>query len=485
MPEDVAADTPAPLPKRDPRFDYDVLLVGGGQASVPLAPKLAGRGYRVGLAERRHLGGSCVNFGCLPSKAVHASARVAHQARRAADFGVSVDGVRADLPDVLARARAMINLVRTHIGDREEATGVSLLPAHARLAGRADDGEGFRVSLDAGGQVSSVTARVVVLDTGSRTIVPPIPGLVEADPITAKTWPTRDEMPRRLLVLGGGYIGVEMGQFYRRMGAAVTLVESGGQILAREDPEVAAAIQHRVADEGVDFRLSTKLERVEPGGDGLRCHLSDGTSPAVDAIFVAVGRRPNTDDLGLDTLGVATDEKGHVPTDAYGRTDVTGLWAVGDVRGGPAFTPTAHDDHHILLGRLLGERDPGGSASRKGRLVPYAVFTDPELGRVGLTERQARDGGLDFKVVRVSMQRNDRAYAVGEATGFVKLLVARDTGKVLGAAVVGPSAGELVHSFVVLMHLDRPLGDLHDAIFIHPTLSEIVHSAVVASEQSS
>ena len=480
MSEAVAADTPPPLPKGDSRFDLDVLLVGAGQASVPLGPKLCGRGYRVALVEQQHMGGSCVNFGCYPSKAVHASARVAALARRGREFGVDVGHVRPSLPEVLLRARAMVEDAERHITEHFDHNRVRLFAAHARLAGRTDDGEGFRVSLDAGGQVSSVTARVVVLDTGSKTALPDVPGLAEIDPLTAENWPTRDELPPRLLMLGGGYIGMEMAQFYRRMGAEVTLVESGEQVLSREDPEVAGTLQDCLAGEGVNFRLQTKLTRVTRRGDAFVAEFDQGEPLEVDGVFVAVGRPPNTGDLGLQTVGVEPDDKGYVTTDPFGQTCVPGLYAAGDIRGGGAFTHSAHDDHHILLGHLLGRRDPGGSRSRANRLVPYAVFTDPELGRVGLSEKAAKQAGLAFDLVCVPTNRNDRARAVGEASGFVKLLVAPDTGKLLGASVLGPNAGEFVHAYITLMHLDRPLLDLLDMIFIHPTVAEVIHSTVDA-----
>ena len=480
MTEDVAADTPPPLPKNDSRFDFDVLLIGAGQASVPLGPKLCKRGYRVALAEQQHMGGSCVNFGCYPSKAVHASARVASLARRGKEFGVDVGHVRPDLAEVLLRARAMVEDAERHITDHFDHNRVKLFAAHARLAGRTDDGEGFRVSLDSGGQVSGVTARVVVLDTGSKTRLPDVPGLADTDPITAENWPTRDRLPPRLLMLGGGYIGVEMAQFYRRMGAEVTLVESGGQVLSREDPEVAATLQQCLAEEGVRFRLDTKLARVDRRGDAFVAQFEGGEPLEVDGVFVATGRPPNTRDLGLRTVGVEADDKGYVTTDPFGQTPVPGLYATGDIRGGGAFTHSAHDDHHILLGHLLGRRDPGGSESRQDRIVPYAVFTDPELGRVGLSEKAARQAGEEFDVVCVPMSRNDRAHAVGETSGFVKLLVAPDTGRLLGASVLGPNAGEFVHAYITLMHLGRPLLDVLDMIFIHPTVAEIIHSTADA-----
>jgi pyruvate/2-oxoglutarate dehydrogenase complex dihydrolipoamide dehydrogenase (E3) component len=237
--------------RRDARFDFDVLFIGGGQATVPLAPKLCKEGFHVAVAERAHMGGSCVNFGCLPSKAVHASARLAHLARRGADFGIEVGGVRPNLREVLARARALINEAETHITRDFERGGVELLCVHARLAGRTDDGKGFTVLLDDNGTISSVTARRVVLNTGARTAILPIEGLAEADPITAENWPTREVLPSRLAVMGGGYIGVEMGQFYQRMGSRVTLIESGGQILSREDPDVVGCLQTCLAADGM------------------------------------------------------------------------------------------------------------------------------------------------------------------------------------------------------------------------------------------
>ena len=281
-------------------------------------------------------------------------------------------------------------------------------------------------------------------------------------------------------MLGGGYIGMEMAQFYRRMGADVTLVESGEQVLSREDPEVAAALRQCLADEGVRFRLDTKLTGVTRRGDAFVADFERGEPLEVDGVFVATGRPPNTRDLGLQTVGVEADDKGYVTTDPFGQTCVPGLYATGDIRGGGAFTHSAHDDHHILLGHLLGRRDPGGSPSRSDRIVPYAVFTDPELGRVGMTEAAATKAGLAFDVVRASMGKNDRAHALGTTRGFVKLVVERNSGKLLGAAVLGFGGGELVHAFILLMHLGRPLLDLLDAIFIHPTLFEIVHSAVDA-----
>ncbi len=463
-------------------FDYDVFLIGAGQANVPLGPKLAKDGFAVALAEREHMGGSCVNFGCMPSKAIHASARVAHQARNARDFGIDIDpvAVRPDLGDVLARARVFTEKARHHIFKSFESNGVCLLEGHARLAGR--HGEGFRVEIAlSDGGTESVTARRVVLDPGSRTNRIDLPGLDLLSAITSETWIDRDDVPARLLILGGGYIGCEMAQTYRRLGRDVTLVQNADQLLTREDPEIAGWLQRCFEDEGIVVRVGASAQQIERVGDGFRLHLKEGQPVDFDGLFLATGRLPNTDDLGLDTVGVETDKKRAIATDEYGAVDgCPGLYAVGDCRGGPAFTHTAHDDHHILRGRLLDERDPGGSPDRQHRLVPYAVFTDPEIGRVGLSECQAKEKGIDPQIVCVDMRSNDRARTVGESHGMVKLVLDPNDpdGKLLGATVIGTHAGELIHAFVMLMHLEKPLASILDIVFIHPTLFEIVHQAV-------
>ncbi|MEM1011128.1 MAG: FAD-dependent oxidoreductase [Planctomycetota bacterium] len=452
-------------------FDFDVFLVGAGQTNVPLAPKLCGDGHRVGLAEKEHFGGSCVNFGCMPSKAVHASARVAHLARNGQDWGVEVGEVRPVLTDVLARARVWTEKARHHIRKSFETSGVQLYQGHARLADR--HGDGFIVTVGD----ERVTAGRVVLDPGSRTALPDVEGLAEANPITSESWLDRDDVGRRLVMLGGGYIGVEMAQFYQRMGHEVTLVQHSDRILRHEDDDMAGLIVEALEGEGVRFLFGRKTTKVEPDGDGWRVQFDHGDPVSCDTIFAATGRHPNTSDLGLEQIGVETGERGAIETDDVGRVaGVDNLYVCGDARGGPAFTHTAHDDHHILLGHLREERDPGGSADRSQRLVPWAVFTDPELGRVGKSEKDAPGA----TIITVPMKANDRARVTGEGVGQVKLVLDPDdpNGKLLGACIVGPQAGELIHAFIMLMHLDKPLASILDAVFVHPTLFEVVHQAV-------
>ncbi len=450
---------------------FDFLLVGAGQCNVPLAHALAEAGHRVGVAERQHVGGSCVNFGCTPTKAVLAAAHLAHRARRAADFGLRIPTVEADLPAVLAKARAISEDFRTNIADGfAEAEGITLLAGHARLTGR--DGGRFHLTV----ADEPVTADRVVIDTGTRTLIPSIEGLRKIPFLDPGNWLRRDDLPERLVIVGGGSIGVEMAQFYRRMGAAeVTVVESSGHILSEEDGDVAEALQEALAGEGIRFRLDAEAERVEPRDGGFRLHLDDDGGPVEGThLFLAVGRTPNTADLGLDTVGLDVDDDGTIPVDGALRTRVGGVWAVGDVRGGPQFTHTAHDDHRIIRDHLFGP----GERSRDDRLVPYAVYTDPTLGRAGMTEAEAREAGRTVRVGRKPMEENGRAIEERQTAGFAKVVVDADTDEVLGAALLGVGASEAVHLVVGAMQAGVTATALRRSLPIHPTVAEALVSAL-------
>jgi len=451
--------------------DYDLFIIGGGQAGPPLAHAAAKAGKRVALAERKKLGGSCVNFGCTPTKAAFASARVAHQARRGAEYGVRIPSVQVDFAAVVARARRIVAESVAHLDAQFEGSdNPKLIRSHARLAGR----DGDRFAIDVAGE--RVTAAQVVLDTGTRTLVPPIDGIHDIGFNDADHWLEHDDLPQHLLMIGGGYVGLEMSQFYRRMGARVTVVHSEAQIAEREDRDVAQALQRLLEDEGVAFILGHRAKRVATTTKGVRTTIeSKGRERHVETshVFLAVGRKPNTDDLGLDTVGVNVSDKGIVEIDDRLAAGTPGIFAAGDIRGGPMFTHTSWDDYRILASQLLGDR-----SRTTDRIVPYAIFTDPELGRVGITEREARDKGRNVRIGRFEMQHNGKARELGETSGFCKVVVDADDAQILGAAVLALEGAELVHLFVDLMNAHARYEVLRDAIHIHPTLAEAMQSAV-------
>lgn len=450
---------------------YDVLIIGGGQAGPSLAHDLARRGRRVALAERKDLGGSCVNFGCTPTKAAIASARVAHDARRAAEFGLTIPAVTVDFAAVLDRARRILMDMRHGLDRSFDGTdNPMLLRGHARIDGRERDL--FRVVIND----VVLFASHVVLDTGTRSAIPAIPGLDQVEFIHAGNWLDKPALPSHLAILGGGYVGLEMSQLYRRLGSRVTVIERGARVAEHEDEDVARALQTILEDEGVTFRLGSSIERVDQGGSGLRVLISDHDKRSelqVSDVFVATGRKPNTDDLGLETIGVRVATRGTVETDRRLATSVPGVWAAGDIRGGPMFTHTAWDDYRILLSQLAGD----GSRTLD-RVVPYAVFTDPELGRVGMTEAEARRSGRDIKIGRFDIKQNSKARELGDDHGLIKVIIDRETDRILGAAVLAVNGAELVHLYVDVMNADAPYTVIRDAIHVHPTLAEAIQSAV-------
>jgi pyruvate/2-oxoglutarate dehydrogenase complex dihydrolipoamide dehydrogenase (E3) component len=447
---------------------FDVVIIGAGQAGVPLAHALAQRGKRIALVERKHLGGSCVNFGCTPTKAAIASARVAHLARRAAEFGLRIPSVEVDFAAVIERARNIANTTRAGI-ERGFAglDNPKLIPGVAKLDGR----DGARFVIAVGDRVLSAVQ--VVLDTGTRSLIPPIDGIDAVDVIHAGNWLDHRELPQRLIVIGGGVVALEMAQFYRRMGSSVTVLEASQQIAGTEDPDVAGALKGILEREGISFILGASVRRIVNRGDEIAVVLGDGGVEILGShLFVAAGRQPNTGDLGLDSVGVRS-EKGIIEVDERLATNVAGIWTAGDIRGGPMFTHTAWDDHRVLLSQIAGD---GARTTR--RIIPYAIYTDPEIGRVGMNEKAAHASGTTIKVARFDVQRNSKAVELGETEGFIKVIVDAQHGQIIGATVFCCDAAELVHMYVDLMNAHAPYSVIREAIHIHPTLAEAIQSAV-------
>lgn len=445
-------------------------IIGAGQAGVPLARALSGAGHEVALIERGSLGGSCVNWGCTPSKAVISSARLAAQARRAAEWGVRIPHVEVDFPAVMDRARGMVAEARGELEQElRRQHHLHLFRAGARLDGR---GEG-RVRVRAGDDV--ILAERVVLDTGTRSLRPPVEGLDRVPLIDAESWIHLQELPRRLVFLGGGTIALEMAQTFRRFGAEVAIAEQGSQLTEHEDPEVAEALREAMLREGVEIHLGARAERAEAEGAGMRLHLHSGAVVEGSHLFLAAGRQPNTHALGLDSVGARVSHKGVVEVDERLQTSADGVWAAGDIRGGPQFTHTAYDDFRILRSRFLGD---GAETTR--RTVPYAIFTEPELGRVGLSETEARAAGQPFRVGRFSMADSGKAREIGRPDGFIKVLVGQD-GRILGATALCEQGAEIVQLFVQLIAAGATAQAMLDAVHIHPTLAEAAKNAVRAA----
>lgn len=451
---------------------YDAIVIGGGQAGIPLAHSLADAKWKVALIERAHVGGSCVNFGCIPSKAVIASARVAHLARRANDFGLIVPKVEVNFLAILKRARDLALDARQSLEkDLEKKRDPKLIRGHARILGKDKNGL-FEIEVED----LILTAKQIILNTGTRSLIPTIEGLDKVKFIDAGNWLAHEELPTHLAILGGGYIGLEMAQFYRRMGSKVTVIEENPHIADDEDADVSKALQEFLEKEKIEFRLSAKVESVVQVKDKIKITF-DKSKPSktltVSHIFIASGRKPNTDDLGLETIGIKPDENGIIETDERLATNVEGVWVAGDIRGGFQFTHTAWDDYRIIESNIIGDK-----SRTTERIVPYAMFTDPELGRVGMTENEARKSGKKIKVSCYEMKKNGKAREIGEPRGFIKVIIDAKTEKVIGAAVLAHEGAELVQGYVDLMNADKPFTNLRDSVHIHPTLMEAVQSAV-------
>ncbi|BDG05521.1 mercuric reductase [Anaeromyxobacter oryzae] len=449
-------------------MDLDVIVIGSGQAGVPLATRLAGRGKRVLLAERGELGGTCTNTGCTPTKTIVASARAAHVARTAGRLGVRAGTVEVDFPAVIARKDAMVAKWREGVARRLAEAGDRLTVARgqARLAG---DGV-----VEVGGEQHR--APVIVLDVGGRPAVPPIEGLERVAWLDNRRVMELRELPRRLLVIGGGYVGCELAQAYRRLGAAVAIVEPGPHLLGREDAEVSEAVEAVFRAEGLEVHLATRVNAVASRDGGVALTLSTGATLEGSHLLVCTGRRPNTDDLGCAAAGVALDARGFVTVDDRYRTSAPGVYAVGDCTGGPQFTHAAWDDHRLLLDVLDGRPGRG----RGDRIVPYTVFVDPQVGAVGPTEAEARARGVPVEVARLPFGAIARAIETDETAGLLKVLVDPGTERIVGARIVGAEAGELVHVFVALMQAGAPARAIVDMEAIHPAFAEGLQSVLMA-----
>jgi len=445
--------------------EYDAVIIGTGQAGPSLAGRLTRAGMKIAIIERGSFGGTCVNTGCIPTKTMVASAEAAWMARRAGEYGVGISGdVRVDMKKVKARKDAVSALSRTGVESWLRAmSGCTVYQDHARFEGPRE----VRV----GGDVLS--APRIFINTGGRAFVPDLPGLDAVDYLTNSSMMDVDFLPRHLAIIGGSYVGLEFAQMYRRFGSEVTVIEKGPRLASREDADVSDAIREILENEGVNVRLNAECLAVsgKKGDVTVTVSCTDG-QPQIRAshLLVAVGRRPNTDDLGLDKAGVVIDQRGFIVTDNELRTNVPGIWALGDCNGKGAFTHTSYNDHEIAAANLL----EGAHRGVTDRIPAYALYIDPPLGRAGLTEADVRRQGLPALVAKRPMTRVSRAVEKGRTQGFMKIIVHAETKRILGAAILGIGGDEVVHQILDVMYAGAPFTVLQRAVHIHPTVSELI-----------
>ena len=446
-------------------MQYDAIVVGTGQSGPSLAARMAGSGMRVAVVERNLFGGTCVNVGCTPTKSLVASARTAYVARRATEFGVTVGGsIGVDMKKVKARKDAIVRASNQGVTRRMKTTAnITAYEGHARLEGPQ------RVRVN--GEL--LAAEKVFLNVGARAFVPEIPGIKDVPYLTNSSMLAVDFLPEHLIVIGGSYIGLEFAQIYRRFGARVTVIEVKERLIPREDDEISAAVKKFLEDEGVIVHVSAQCLSLERRGNGIAIKLDcgDGAREVVGShLLFAVGRVPNTHDLGLDKAGVETDSRGFIVVDDELRTSVPGIWALGDCNGRGAFTHTSYNDFEIVAANLLD----GGKRRASDRIPAYALFTDPPLGRVGMTKREVRQSGRKALAARLDMEDISRAYEESETRGFMEIVVDAETKRILGAAFLGIRGDEVVQSILNLMYADAPYSLIQRAVYIHPTISEFL-----------
>jgi pyruvate/2-oxoglutarate dehydrogenase complex dihydrolipoamide dehydrogenase (E3) component len=457
---------------------YDAVVIGSGQAGNPLCTALANAGLHTALVEREHVGGTCINEGCTPTKTMVASSRVAYLARRGADYGVHTGELRIDMERVRQRKRDIVAKMRSaRQGSIEQTANLDLIFGEASFSGA----KSLVVRLKDGSQ-KELSADKFFIDAGARPSVPPIEGLKDVPYLNSTSIMELAEVPEHLVVLGGGYVGLEFGQMFRRFGSQVIIVQSGGQLLTREDPDVAQEVAHILEQDGVTVLLNAKTKGVSKTAAEISVNIEQQgrkTTVTGSHLLVAAGRTPNSNTLNLAAAGVKADARGFIEVNDRLETSAPGIYALGDIKGGPAFTHISYDDYRIIRTNLIDK----GNATIAGRMVPYTVFIDPQLGRVGMTETEARAQNRNVRVAKMAMTSVARALEVDESRGFMKAIVDADTGQILGAAVLGIEGGEVMTMLQLAMMGKLPFATLREAIFAHPTLAESLNNLFTHFEQ--
>jgi len=444
---------------------YDAIVIGTGQSGPSLAERLTREGLSTAVIERKLFGGTCVNVGCIPTKTLVASARAAYMARRGGDFGVVIDGaISVDMQQVKARKDGVVQASNQGVTNwLKNMPNLTVYKGH----GRFESANTVRVNGDV------LEAEKIFINVGGRAFAPDIPGLDQVDYLTNSSMMEVNFLPEHLVIIGGSYIGLEFAQMYRRFGSRVTVIEMADRPIAREDEDVSLAIKEILENEGVALRLNAECITLAKREDGIAVSVEcDSDAPEIIAthLLMAVGRKPNSDDLGLSEAGIETDERGFIVVDDQLRTNVPGVWAIGDVNGRGAFTHTSYNDYEIVAANLF-DNDPRRVSDR---ITCYGLFVDPPLGRVGMTEAQARQSGREVLAGKMMMARVGRARERGETQGFMKILVDAQSKRILGAAILGIGGDEVIHSILDVMYADAPYTVIQRAVHIHPTVTELI-----------
>jgi pyruvate/2-oxoglutarate dehydrogenase complex dihydrolipoamide dehydrogenase (E3) component len=448
---------------------YDAIIIGAGQSGPALARRLVAAGRRVAIIERKLFGGTCVNTGCTPTKTLAASAYVAHVARRAADYGVRIEGaVDVDMKAVKARKDAVVATFRNGVEHSlKTLQGCTVYESHGRFVAQK------KIAVND----TELMADQIFINVGARATIPPIPGLDQVPYLTNGSMMDIDFLPSHLVILGGSYIGLEFAQTYRRFGSKVTVIEFASRLIPREDDDVSQAVADFLKEEGIDVCVNSKVVGVEKQVNSIvaKVETAGEISPIAGThLLVATGRRPNTDDLGLDKAGVETDARGYIRVDDQLRTNISGIWAMGDCNGRGAFTHTSWNDFEIVTANLLDNDQRRVS----DRITAYALYTDPPLGRAGMTEADVRKTGKSALISIMAMKDVMRAYERGETKGLMKILVDRDSKQILGASFLGLNGDEVIHSVLDIMYAKAPYTVIQRAMHIHPTVSEFIPTMI-------
>jgi len=452
--------------------EYQAVVIGSGQGGKPLCVALANAGWRTAIIEREHVGGTCVNEGCTPTKTMVASARVAYLTRRGADYGVQTENIRINMARIRKRKRDVVENFRSRgQATLENTKNLDLIFGEASFTGP----KSLAVRLKDGTQ-RALHSEQIFINAGCRPAVPQVDGLKNVPYLNSTSIMELDAVPDHLLVLGGGYVGLEFGQMFRRFGSRVSIVQSGGQLLRGEDSDVADEVAALLRQDGIDIFLNTRAERVTRTGSQIALTSREKTGEKRELqgshLLVATGRVPNTEALNLSAADIATDDHGFIKVNSKLETSVPGVYALGDINGGPAFTHISYDDFRILRTNVIDK----GSATTDNRLLPYTIYIDPQLGRIGITEAQAREQNKNVRVAKMPMSSVARALEVDESRGFMKAVVDADTNHLLGAAVLGIEGGEIMSMLQLAMMGKLPFATLRDAVFAHPTLAESLNN---------